>query len=104
LRGEAITSRFQQHLRVAPCDVEKLQGRVGWRSGAALPSLHGSRADVEKPGEGDLGNSKVSSDLGHLPRSKLWQRTELDFARRQGALPPLVRDRVLEPLAELVER
>src|SRR5205085_4144004 len=76
---------------------------VGRRSGVALPSLHGPRADVEQPGEGDLRNSKVSSDLGHFPRSELWQRPEFDLPRSECALPALVRNRVLQPGADFVE-
>src|SRR5438105_7637631 len=97
----AVLSGFEQHLGMAPRDVQQLERGVGWRPGVGLPGLDGSRADVEQPGERDLGDSKASPDFGHIARSELRQRTEFDFARRQYSLPAVVRDRVLESSAEL---
>jgi hypothetical protein len=100
----ASLSRFQQDLRMASCDVKQLERCIGRCPGVGLPGLDGSGADVEQSGEGDLGDSKASPDLGHIAGSELWQRTEFDFARRQRSLPAVVRDRVLESSAQLGER
>src|SRR5437762_13131446 len=88
---------------MAPCDIKQHERRVGWPAGVPLPGLDGSRANVEQPGEGDLGEAKAGSDLGHISRSELWQRREFDFARRQRPFPTVVRDRVLDSGAELGE-